>query len=43
MAAPENQPMLNNNARPIDDEARLMLAARTVDVWDRMTVTAAAQ
>ncbi|MBI5090537.1 MAG: iron-containing alcohol dehydrogenase [Actinobacteria bacterium] len=33
MAAPENQPMLQNNARRVDDEARMMLAASTVVTW----------
>jgi alcohol dehydrogenase class IV len=33
MAAPENQPMLQNNARQVDDEARMMLAAGTVITW----------
>ena len=29
----ENQPMLHNNSREVDDEQRRMLAERTVDVW----------
>jgi alcohol dehydrogenase class IV len=33
MAAPENQPMLQNNARKVDDDARMMLAASTVVTW----------
>jgi alcohol dehydrogenase class IV len=33
MAAPENQPMLHNNARHVDDESRMMLAASTVITW----------
>ncbi|MCU1359769.1 MAG: adh [Ilumatobacteraceae bacterium] len=41
MAAPENQPMLNNNARPIDDDARAMLAGRTVAVWDQLVAGSA--
>jgi alcohol dehydrogenase class IV len=36
MAAPENQPMLHNNARPVDEQARAMLAERTVAVWDEL-------
>jgi alcohol dehydrogenase class IV len=38
MAAPENQPMLLNNARSVDHDARAMLAARTVTVWDALAV-----
>ncbi|MGD9996480.1 MAG: iron-containing alcohol dehydrogenase [Ilumatobacteraceae bacterium] len=37
MAAPENQPMLQNNARHVDDEARMMLAASTVITWGSLT------
>lgn len=33
MNALENQPMLHNNARDVDDSEREMLARRTVDVW----------
>jgi alcohol dehydrogenase len=36
MATPENRPMLVNNARPVDDEARMMLATRTVEVWNAL-------
>jgi alcohol dehydrogenase len=36
MAAPENQPMLHNNARAVDDDARAMLAGRTVEVWHEL-------
>ena len=36
MVAPENQPMLRNNARPVDDESRTMLAGRTVAVWNEL-------
>jgi alcohol dehydrogenase len=33
MNAVENQPMLNNNARNVNDEDRGMLAERTIEVW----------
>jgi alcohol dehydrogenase class IV len=33
MNAVENQPMLNNNARMVNDEDRGMLAERTIEVW----------
>jgi alcohol dehydrogenase len=33
MNAVENQPMLHNNARVVDDDDRRMLAELTVDVW----------
>lgn len=33
MIAPENQPMLSNNARAVMDADRLMLATRTADLW----------
>ncbi|HEY7627257.1 MAG TPA: hypothetical protein VH761_09315, partial [Ilumatobacteraceae bacterium] len=36
MIAVENQPMLHNNARAVDDDDRRMLATRTVDVWQRL-------
>ena len=36
MNAVENQPMLDNNARPIAEMDRAMLAERTVDVWHRL-------
>lgn len=34
MVAIENQPMLNNNARAVNDTDRLELARRTVEVWN---------
>ncbi len=36
MAAPENQPMLHNNARAVDDGARHALAGRTVALWQEL-------
>jgi hypothetical protein len=36
MIAPENQPMLHNNARLVDDSARVMLAEATLSVWQRL-------
>jgi alcohol dehydrogenase class IV len=36
MFAIENQPMLDNNARPVAEADRQLLAERTVDVWDRL-------
>lgn len=33
MNAVENQPMLSNNARPVSDDDRFMLAERAVAVW----------
>jgi alcohol dehydrogenase class IV len=36
MNAVENQPMLLNNARPIAEMDRAMLAERTFDVWHRL-------
>jgi alcohol dehydrogenase len=33
MNAVENQPMLNNNARPVSESDRELLAQRTVDMW----------
>lgn len=36
MIAVENQPMLDNNARAVSDDDRIMLARRTVDVWHRL-------
>jgi alcohol dehydrogenase len=33
MIAIENRPMLDNNARGVDDDDRRMLAERTIDVW----------
>ena len=33
MNAIENQPMLHNNAREVNDDDRSMLAGRIVDVW----------
>ncbi len=33
MNAVENQPMLSNNARPVSDDDRVMLAERAVAVW----------
>ena len=36
MVAPENQPMLHNNARAVDDESRTMLAGRTITVWNEL-------
>ncbi len=36
MNAVENQPMLDNNARLIGESDRVMLAQRTVDVWNRL-------
>lgn len=36
MAAPENQPMLANNARTVDDDDRSMLAERTVALWGEL-------
>jgi alcohol dehydrogenase class IV len=37
MLAPENRPMLTNNARPADEAAVEELAARTVAAWARFT------
>ena len=36
MNAPENQPMLNNNARTVSDTDRLELAKQTVLAWHRI-------
>jgi alcohol dehydrogenase len=36
MNAPENQPMLNNNARAVSDADRLELAKQTVLAWHRI-------
>ena len=36
MTAVENQPMLDNNARPVGEADRGMLARRTVEVWQRL-------
>ncbi len=36
MYAVENQPMLDNNARPVAEADRQLLAERTVDVWQRL-------
>ncbi len=36
MNAVENQPMLNNNSRQVDEADRDMLARRTVEVWKRL-------
>jgi alcohol dehydrogenase class IV len=36
MNAIENQPMLGNNARVVDDDARHLLAARTVGLWNEL-------
>jgi alcohol dehydrogenase len=37
MNAPENQPMLNNNARVVNEAQRLELAELTVKVWEGYT------
>jgi alcohol dehydrogenase class IV len=36
MNAVENQPMLDNNARPVGEADRGMLARRTIEVWQRL-------
>jgi hypothetical protein len=36
MNAPENQPMLHNNARAVSDADRLELAKQTVLAWHRI-------
>ncbi len=36
MNAVENQPMLHNNARQVDETDRDMLARRTVETWQRL-------
>ena len=36
MIAVENQPMLQNNARHVDDDDRMMLAEATCAVWQRL-------
>jgi hypothetical protein len=33
MNSAENQPMLHNNARQVDEGDRAMLARRTVETW----------
>jgi alcohol dehydrogenase class IV len=36
MAAPENQPMLQNNAHHVDDDARWLLSHRTAALWNEL-------
>jgi alcohol dehydrogenase class IV len=36
MNAVENRPMLDNNARPVSEADRGMLARRTIEVWQRL-------
>lgn len=36
MATAENRPMVDNNCRPTDDRDRVVLAARTLAVWDEL-------
>jgi hypothetical protein len=36
MNAVENQAMLHNNARPVSDDDRVLLARRTVELWNRL-------